>query len=468
MLFNSLHYLVFLPVVTAVFFALRGRARRLFLLGASFYFYAVFSLPLCLLLLWAAVLDFSMALVIHRFRARPRAKRLALVASLAGNLTPLLVFKYLDFLSLTLAGWTGHAPWPLLNLVLPLGISFYTFETISYTVDVYRGKLEPTRDFVDYLLFLTYFPHLVAGPILRAGEILPQFREAHAPNAERMLSGGQLVVWGLLKKLFVADPMGSLVGAVYGTAGEPVVPETLSGAALLLGTYAFAAQIYCDFSAYSDIAIGSGRILGFRIERNFDAPYLATSLRDFWRRWHISLSTWLRDYLYIPLGGSRGGRLRTHVNLMVTMLLGGLWHGASWNFVIWGGLHGLYLIAERGLGAERVDPAAPAWQRAARGLLTFHLVCLAWVFFRAQELPQALAIVRGILTWQVGARPIGLAPLAALALITGVQLLRRCGLSGERLLQWPRTLRWALYAAVALIVTALAGGRSPEFIYFQF
>jgi alginate O-acetyltransferase complex protein AlgI len=466
-LFNSLHYLIFLPLVALGYFALPGRWRRLFLLAASYYFYAVFSLKLSLLLIWSALLDFSMALLIEKYRERPRLKKLALLCSLIGNLTPLIVFKYLDFFNASIGSITGAPPWPVLHLALPMGISFYTFETISYTVDVYRGHLKAERSLIDYLLFITYFPHLVAGPILRADKILPQFQEQHSPNGERILSGALLVVWGLLKKVFIADPMGGIVEHVYGAAGLERSPSEFSGLTLLIATYAFAIQIYCDFSAYSDIAIGSGRILGFRIGINFDSPYLATSLRDFWRRWHISLSTWLRDYLYIPLGGSHGARWRTYVNLMLTMLLGGLWHGASWTFVIWGLLHGLFLAGERWFGVEEVARDAPAWVRVARALVTFHLVCLAWVFFRAASASQALGIVTGILTWQAGASVSPLPVLLLLGLLAG-QLWCRSENFGSRFLRHPTGSRWLAYGLVAVVATALVSGRSPEFIYFQF
>jgi D-alanyl-lipoteichoic acid acyltransferase DltB (MBOAT superfamily) len=464
MFFNSTQYLIFLPLVAIAYLAYRRPERRLLLLAASIYFYSVFSFKLLALLFWSSLLDFAMAQVIERNRGRPGIMKLALVTSIVGNLTPLFIFKYIDFFNHSLAALLGFHPWPILHLVLPMGISFYTFETISYTVDVYRGHLRAENSLLDYMLFILFFPHLVAGPILRARDILPQFREDHRPNADRILSGVQLVVWGLLKKVFLADPMGDFVAHVY---DSPAV-ASFSGPALLLATYAFAIQIYCDFSAYSDIAIGSARILGFRFGKNFDAPYLAVTLRDFWRRWHISLSSWLRDYVYIPLGGGRISPARTYVNLIATMLIGGLWHGASFTFVVWGLIHGGYLAGERALGVDKLEARElPVWEKLVRGVLTFHLVCLAWIFFRASSFDQAWKVLRGILTWQDGVG-IGLAPLGGLfLLIVGQIVKRRIDLEGW-VLRFPTLSRWIMYACVALILTALAGGRSPEFIYFQF
>ena len=467
MLFNSLHFLVFFPLVVVIYFALPQRPRRLFLLVASFYFYCVFSIPLSLLLVWSTVLDYTVARIIYR-SDRPAVRKAALIASLAGNLGVLCTFKYLDFFNYSITAILGHEPWPVLNLVLPMGISFYTFQTMAYTIDVYRGELEARKSILDVALYVTFFPQLVAGPIMRGKTLLPQFSENHQPNAERILSGVMLCVWGLMKKVYIAEPMGLIVNSVYGTASSPLSPDQFSAAALLIATYAFAIQIYCDFSGYSDIAIGAGRVLGFRLMKNFDSPYLATTIREFWRRWHISLSTWLRDYLYIPLGGSRGSNPRTYVNLTITMLLGGLWHGANWTFVIWGGLHGLYLAGERWLGIDKLDRTKMNWtERWLRGVITFHLVCLAWIFFRCPTAQQAFQVLSRIVTFAEG-EGTSLAPLGVLALVVGVQIAKSRVDFSAVALRAPGVARWGVYACLILLVVVLAGSRSPEFIYFQF
>lgn len=467
MLFNSIHFLVFLPLVACVYFLLPLRSRRVFLLAASFYFYCVFSIPLSLLLVFSTVLDYTVARVIEGTR-RAGVRKAALIVSMVGNLGMLCTFKYLDFFNLSLASILGFPPWPELHLILPMGISFYTFQTMAYTIDVYRGQLAARKSILDVALYVSFFPQLVAGPIMRGGTLLPQFAEEHHPNSERILSGVMLVTWGLLKKVFVADPMGAIVDQVYGTAAMPASAAEFGSGALLLATYAFAVQIYCDFSAYSDIAIGSGRILGFRLMKNFDSPYLSTTIREFWRRWHISLSTWLRDYLYIPLGGSRGSKLRTYVNLALTMLLGGLWHGANWTFVVWGALHGIYLAGERFLGIDRLDRSKMGLvEKWVRGIIVFHLVCLAWVFFRCSTMEQAFEIIARIVTLADG-RGVSHAPLAALAILLAVQIAKYRADFASIALRFPNTTRWALYGCAVLLGIALAGAQSPEFIYFQF
>ena len=467
MLFNSIHFLIFLPVVTIVYFALPLRPRRVFLLAASFYFYCIFSIPFSLLLVWSTLLDFSAAKVIQS-SSRPGVRKAALILSVVGNLGMLATFKYLDFFNLSLASVLGFAPWPMLDLLLPMGISFYTFQTMAYTIDVYRGDLKACKSILDVALYVSFFPQLVAGPIMRGTTLLPQFRETHRVNTERMFSGALLCLWGLLKKLCVADPMGRVADSVFGTDLNPVDPGSLGWTALLLGTYAFAIQIYCDFSAYSDIARGAGRILGFRIMENFNAPYLSVTIRDFWRRWHISLSTWLRDYLYIPLGGSRISPSRTHINLALTMLLGGLWHGANWTFVIWGALHGTYLAVERMLGVDQRDRASMSIvEKWARGILTFHLVCLAWVFFRAPTAGFAIEVIVGIVTLASGPGIAG-TPLLLLGLLLAVQIAKLRVDFHRMALARPNITRWVGYASLAVIVRVLIGGPSPEFIYFQF
>jgi D-alanyl-lipoteichoic acid acyltransferase DltB (MBOAT superfamily) len=467
MSFASVHFLIFLPLVATVYFLLPLRARRLFLLAASYYFYCVWSFKWSVLLIYATLLDYVAGLVIGT-ATRPLTRKLALGISLTGNLVALGVFKYFDFIGGSLAALFGQPVWPTLDLVLPMGISFYTFQTMSYTIDVYRGVVKPTRSLADFALFVTFFPHLVAGPIMRAADLLPQFQEDHQPNSERILSGAVLCVWGLSKKVFVADPMGYIVESVYGTVAAPLAPSTFSGAALLLATYAFALQIYCDFSAYSDIARGAARILGFRLIQNFDAPYLAVTISDFWSRWHISLSKWLRDYVYVPLGGNRKGPSRTYVNLTITMLLGGLWHGANWTFIAWGAVHGLALSVERMLGARNLhDRAMSPLERWCRILVTFHIVCLGWVLFRSPTIAHAAEVVWRIVTLAPG-EATTMTPALVLVVLFAMQATGLSPTLRDNPVRYPGAARWVVYATAVLLLVALSGARTPEFIYFQF
>ncbi len=467
MLFNSIHFLLFLPVVATVYLLLPLKARRIFLLAASFYFYCVWSVKWSFLMVYTIAQDYWAIRIIHRSR-RPAVRKTALVLSLGGNLLILVLFKYYGFFNNSLGALWGSPPLPALDLILPMGISFYTFQTMSYVVDVYRREIAPPRSLLDFALFITFFPQLVAGPIMRGSELLHQFYEEHRPRAERILSGVLLVVWGLLKKVFVADSMGRIVDSVYGPAAAPLDPGAFSGPALLMATYAFAVQIYCDFSAYTDICIGSGRILGFRIIENFNAPYLAVSITEFWRRWHMSLSRWLRDYLYIPLGGNRLGNARTYLNLMITMLLGGLWHGASWTFVAWGGLHGLYLAVERLLGLDRLTPSRLTYgRRWLMGIFTFHLVCLSWVLFRSPTLAYAAQVVWRILTL-AGGNPVNPIPLACVIAIVALQTAKLKINFHMAFMRRPALARWTVYACIGALLIALTTTRSQQFIYFQF
>ncbi len=377
------------------------------------------------------------------------------------NLGLLGLFKYADFFSDSAYSLLGVRPWPELDLILPLGISFYTFQTISYTIDVYRGHIEARKSILDVALYVSFFPQLVAGPIIRADVLIPALRVKHSVDWERIRSGLALVIWGLSKKVLVADAMAPIVQEAYGN------PNEMSGISLLTATYAFAVQIYCDFSGYTDIAIGCARILGVELPKNFDAPYLSCSIREFWRRWHISLSTWLRDYLYIPLGGSRKGEGRTYVNLLTTMLIGGLWHGAGWNWVAWGGLQGIIMSLERLVGIPETPPKRMFW-RLVRWLVTIHIVCASWVLFRAESLGDAGIVYERILTGAPGMAFDLLWPVVMLLIVVGSDLL---GLR-QRLvdLMRERPFLATVMSILTLVVLAavIRGSRNPEFIYFQF
>jgi D-alanyl-lipoteichoic acid acyltransferase DltB (MBOAT superfamily) len=409
MLFTSPLYGLFLGVVWAGFWSLRRarRARAIGLVLASyvFYFYGTWdaatreSVPLppagwallCLAILFVgSTVDFFIGLALAKSRRRA-VRNALLLTSIVYYLGVLGVFKYWSFAADAVASLLGalgaHVAVHPLRLVLPFGISFFTFETMSYTIDVWRGELAPSRRYGDYLLFVCFFPHLVAGPIVRPAQMLPQLAAEPATDAAAQAAGLWRIAIGLAKKILIGDYLArTLVDRIFET------PERFTALEAVLAAYAYAAQIYADFSGYSDIAIGSAALFGYSLPENFAAPYTAANLQDFWRRWHITLSTWLRDYLYKPLGGSRAGRLKTYRNLFVTMMLGGLWHGASWTFVAWGTLHGAGLAVTRAWQRGRERAAESARSRVGhllRVLLTFHFVCLAWVFFRAPTLEHA-------------------------------------------------------------------------------
>jgi alginate O-acetyltransferase complex protein AlgI len=460
MKFNSLLFLIYLPLVVTTYYHLSQRQRQWFILLASYSFYWVWSFKYSALLLVTTAVDYSVARWIDRSQD-PVWRRRILWVSMLSNLALLAVFKYANFLSGSLAEVLGYRPWPELDLVLPLGISFYTFMSMAYVIDVYRRELPATRDFLNFALFISYFPHLVAGPILRARELLPQLAARQPLDWTNIRRGLALILWGMLVKVYIADAVAHTATEVYGGS------DRASGFGLLMATYGFAVQIYCDFAGYSDIAIGSALLLGVRLPENFRQPYLSCSISEFWRRWHISLSSWLRDYLYIPLGGNRRGRFRTYANLMITMLLGGLWHGAGWHWVVWGGIQGVVMSIERLLGIREEHPRNPVI-RAARWLITLHIVCLSWVFFRSSGIDHAWQVLTRIGSWAPGEYYGGLKPVGYLILVL---LLDRLGLRRrwvEAASQRPIALRWIAYASLLILGLTFAGASNPEFIYFQF
>lgn len=363
-------------------------ARKRFLLLASYYFYAYWDWRFLSLIIISTVVDFILGRRISR-TARPRLRKTYLVCSLVANLSLLGFFKYYNFFVDSLQQVLAPVGFNVstLNVILPVGISFYTFQTLSYSIDIYRNKLQPCDSFLDFALFVGFFPQLVAGPIVRASEFLPQLKNPRAINWERTFLGFRQFVFGFTKKALVADSLAHCVDTVFAHPGD------FSCATTWFSVIAYAFQIYCDFSGYSDMAIGTARMLGYDFRENFRYPYLATNIADFWRRWHISLSAWLRDYLYIPLGGSRCGKMRTHLNLIITMLLGGLWHGAAWTFVFWGFWHGVALavhriVASLNLRISHIACSVGGW------LMTTLVVMLGWVFFRARNFDSALRVVR--------------------------------------------------------------------------
>jgi alginate O-acetyltransferase complex protein AlgI len=467
LLFNSPEFVVFLTLVLGVHFGVlspaRHRARKLFLLAASYAFYASYNPPFVVLLFISTIVDFFMAKAMAA-SVVPWRRRAALVVSLLTNLGLLGFFKYGEFLAqnftVAAASMGIDLPAPQFSIFLPVGISFYTFQTLSYSIDVYRGQLEPSDDFFDFALYVSFFPQLVAGPIVRAGDFLPQLKARLEPKTSQLEYGILRICAGLTKKVVFADTLGAYVDIVYAS------PGSFEGVNVLLAFYAYAYQIYFDFSAYSDIAIGLGSLFGLKIPENFDRPYLATSPRDFWRRWHITLSTWLRDYLYISLGGNRGTRLSTTINLFVTMLLGGLWHGAAWNFVIWGAYHGLLLTAQRLL-----EPLMPSSLQdrgvVLKRIVTFHLVCVGWVFFRAPTTAVALELLSSVasLDW-IGWRVAHQACLILAASI-GIHVALEPERWRARFVALRPELQGVTYA-VAMGAVVLFSSAAARFIYFQF
>ena len=406
MFFDTPVYFAFLTIVVLVYWQLDRSRQNVLLLIASYFSYAWWDWRFLSLIFISSVVDYFAAQYIAR-SGDPMRRRALLTLSLTLNFGFLGFFKYFNFFADSLVAGAATLGLPPLSvtamrILLPPGISFYTFQAVAYIVDVYHRKLKPAESFVDYALFISFFPHLVAGPIQRPGHLLPQVQKARRWDGESFFSGLMLIATGLFRKCVIADNCAMLANAAFsGAMGYP------SLGVVLVGTYAFAWQIYADFSGYSDIARGSAQLMGFHFMVNFRQPYLAVSLQDFWRRWHISLSTWLRDYLYIQLGGNRRGEAKTFGNLMATMLLGGLWHGANWTFVVWGGIHGVGLAIERWLTRRRRDTPAPEpsflgkW--VAR-IVLFHLVCLAWIFFRASSLQAAFAFLGGIERLEFGPR----------------------------------------------------------------
>jgi len=477
MLFNSLTFLAFAALFFPIYFILHGRARLWFTLLASYLFYGWWDWRFLGLLGFSTTVDYTLGRLLE-FERDPQRRRALLIVSIVVNLGILGFFKYFNFFAgslIEVSHYFGATPsWVTLNIILPVGVSFYTFQSLSYTIDVYRGVCPSERSLLKLATFVALFPQLVAGPIVRAVHLLPQMKTDHRFDWDRTFQGLELIVWGFFLKLVLADTIGHQL-AEDGSFGTP---ERFGAAGHLLAATMFAFQIYGDFAGYSAIAIGLGRIMGFDLGVNFRRPYLSASFSEFWQRWHISLSSWVRDYLYIPLGGNRHGPLLTFRNLMITMFLGGLWHGAAWTFVIWGLLHGLYLVIWRlgGNLAERVAWLnAAAAERIARVplvLAVFALTTLAWIFFRAPSLGNAAEIVRRIVTWDqtalITTDRIGLAKcLLAIVVVMVIDIaaeFRPVQASYERRPLWRATAM-----AMMLWMTALLGVFSgAEFIYFQF
>ena len=472
MLFNTLEFGLFLILVLGVHALLRHRGQNLLLLVASYTFYAAWDARFLILMAVSTLVDFRVAQGIGKSTCASRRRRL-LILSLVVNLGILGFFKYYGFFVESLQsllaslGITFHA-WTL-QVVLPVGISFYTFQSMSYTIDVYRRRLSPCRKLSDFALYVSLFPQLVAGPIERATHLLPQVEQPRHRKLTNFTEGFHLFLWGLFKKVVVADNMALIVDPIFSHEGEYTAGK------VLVGVVAFAFQIYGDFSGYTDMARGVARLLGFDLMINFNLPYFATSPQDFWHRWHISLSTWLRDYLYIPLGGNRLGTARTYVNLMLTMLLGGLWHGAAWTFVIWGGYHGLLLAAQRLLvaGCGEWRPASRSLRRgwkAARMAFMFGLTLYGWLIFRAESPGQLLemtgALLRGDFDAQTLRSLVKIGAYCSLLWVVQVWQYRTRDLLIVQ--KSPAWLQALFYLACFYLILIMGVFDAQAFIYFQF
>lgn len=476
MLFNSADFLLgFLPIVLIVYYLLPHRGQNAFLVLASCFFYASWDWRFLAPLLFTTSLDYWVARRMEAGVAAGRplsSRRKYLLLSVVSNLGLLAFFKYFNFFAqsaVQLAQGLGlDIGLRTFEIVLPLAISFYTFQALSYTIDVYRGELHATKSFWDFFLAVLYFPHLIAGPIQRAATLLPQVIKPRRIRRDQVLEGLHLIAWGFFKKVFIADNLAPIVDAAFAN-------PTPSGGVTVLAVYAFTFQIYCDFSGYTDIARGIAKIMGFDFVLNFNLPYFATNPSDFWRRWHISLSSWLRDYLYKPLGGNRDGALMTNRNLLLTMVLGGLWHGAAWNFVLWGLYHGVLLVGhrlvERALArAGRLLAPAPQLWWLIRVASMFLLTCYGWLLFRATSLDQVVAMTTSL------AHPLQGIDADAMARVTWiilplllVQVIQ--ARSGElffmKLPSIPPFMRVVGYS-VMLYLTLFLGGQPQSFVYFQF
>ena len=481
MSFISIEFVVFFAIVVCLYFLSPPRRRLSLLLISSYIFYAFSNPYYVLLILFSTSVDYVAA---GRIGALPetetRARRTYLLMSIATNLGMLFIFKYFNFF--------GASIQPLLDglsiannpfsheLILPVGISFYTFQSMAYTIDVYRGNTPVERNPAIFATYVVFFPQLVAGPIERANKMLPQFRQHFQFDYDRIVSGFRLMLWGMFKKVVIADRLSVYVNAVYNDASSH------QGITLILATVFFAYQIYCDFSGYSDIAIGAARVLGFDLMENFRHPYLSKSVREFWRRWHISLSTWFRDYLYIPLGGNRVSFSRNLLNLFIVFVVSGLWHGASWTFVIWGALHGLFIIIETVLRRMNIGSESRAGSIAGY-VITFALVMFAWIFFRANSLDDALYIITHLTDFSAGFAnitqpfaelgwPKRLNLVIALGLVIGLQVFEFID-EHHPVRAWflrSAVLRWSAYylGMLAILITLIDVNVEQPFIYFQF
>ncbi|MBD3863587.1 MBOAT family O-acyltransferase [Olleya marilimosa] len=479
MYFNSLDFALFLPIVFILYWFVTNKNLKLqnaLLVVASYVFYGWWDWRFLSLIVFSSLVDYTIGLQLNKV-AQPSKRKLLLWSSILVNLGFLGFFKYYNFFVDSFVDTFSFFGSPIqpntLDIILPVGISFYTFQTLSYTIDVYKRKLEPTRDIVSFLAFVSFFPQLVAGPIERATHLLPQFYKKRQFHYSQAVDGCRQILWGFFKKVVIADNCAEYANQIFNNSAEH------SGSTLLMGALFFTFQIYGDFSGYSDIAIGTSRLFGFDLKQNFAFPYFSRDIAEFWRRWHISLSTWFRDYLYIPLGGSQGGAWMKVRNTFIIFLVSGFWHGANWTFIIWGFLNALYflplLLAKRNrthLNVVAQDSKLPSIIELVQMGLTFGLTVIAWVFFRAESVTHALTYLKGLFSSSLLSLPT-IRPTNLLVLILffiGTEWIgRRQHYAIEvLLLKQSRVIRWAFYMIIIAIIFVFSSDNQQEFIYFQF
>ncbi|MFA5074258.1 MAG: MBOAT family O-acyltransferase [Nitrospirota bacterium] len=488
MLFNSFEFAVFFPLITLLYFLSPHKLRWMLLLGASCIFYMAFIPVYILILAVTIVIDYIAGIKIENAE-KIQKKKLYLIVSIVSTCLVLFIFKYFNFFNNNFASIANFFHWnypiEMVNIILPIGLSFHTFQSLSYVIEVYRGNQKAERHFGIYSLYVMFYPQLVAGPIERPQNLLHQFREEYFFEYQRAADGMKLMAWGLFKKVVIADRLAIVVNHVYSA------PTEYAGLTLIVATIFFAFQIYCDFSGYSDIAIGAAQVMGFSLMDNFKRPYHAASISEFWKRWHISLSTWFRDYVYIPLGGNRVSKWKWQMNLFLTFLISGLWHGANWTYVLWGALNGFYLIFALWTQDLRNNLATrlrltnyPVLRKGWAILVTFSLVCFAWIFFRARTLDDAWYMATHLLSGlgnlgdfsyvKESISDLGLSKeelfiaIASLCLLEFVHLIQRHANMRHLLSEKPVWYRWSVYYAIGLSMLFFGVFGKNQFIYFQF
>lgn len=483
MLFNSIDFIIFFPIVVALYFSMPYKYRWMLLLAASYYFYMSWKPEYIILIIISTLIDFFSGYMMGKTDIKSKRKKY-LVLSLFSNLGLLFGFKYFNFFNDSIRNvfnsFNIFYDSPVFHLLLPVGISFYTFQTLSYTIDVYRGEKKPEKHLGIFAVYVSFFPQLVAGPIERSQSLLPQFYEKHNFDFEQVTNGLKLMLWGFFKKIVIADRLAVYVNEVYNN------PADNTGLSILLATYFFAFQIYCDFSGYSDIAIGSAQVMGYKLMNNFDRPYFSKSIAEFWRRWHISLSTWFKDYLYIPLGGNKVSKKRWNFNIVTVFVLSGLWHGANWTFIIWGALHGFYMLFSRFSRNFRSKfasfsylPKYPALYKFSSVFLTFHLVLFSWVFFRANSISDASILLKNMLNMKINFAQIYALKLSvtwyeisiaigSILFMEFVHLIQRSRKITDILSAKPVWFRWSVYYLLIFSILIFGQFKQSDFIYFQF
>ncbi|WP_188462418.1 MBOAT family O-acyltransferase [Bizionia arctica] len=482
MLFNSLEFAIFLPIVFLLYWFVASRKisyQNILILASSYFFYGWWNWKFLFLIVFSSFLDFYLAKAISK-TSKIQHRKLFLSLSIIANLGLLGIFKYYNFFidsfSTAFSFFGQNINPDYLQLILPIGISFYTFQTLSYTIDVYRKKIDSTNNILAFFCFVSFFPQLVAGPIERASNLLPQFFKKRSFNYEKAVDGSRQMLWGFFKKIVIADNCAYYVSAIFNDANEH------SGSTLVLGAVLFAFQIYGDFSGYSDIAIGTAKLFGFEFKQNFAFPYFSKNIADFWRRWHISLTTWFRDYLYIPLGGSRVSNLKTYRNIFIVFIISGFWHGANWTFIVWGLLHFLYYVPTIQLNKNKislknntVNSTLSHLNSGIKMLFTFSLVTFAWIFFRADSIKDAFAYINGIFSKSLFTLPQFIAEeklWIVLFFIAFQMFIEWQGRFNNHALerfgiQFPKYVRYGFYYGLVMIIF-LFGSKQEQFIYFQF